>query len=256
MLPRWAWGALAADRMLAWLDSDAPAAEPIRRLRELELGIFDGTAAVLAVSQMEKEVIVRLRPNALVAVASNVMFLPEAPAAPVAFAARSGLLFVGNMRHIPNRWVGPRPPPSRLLREGLDWCLSPCWVPGSVCCPLALLACACSSTKDDTGCWARVLNDVCAFLPACLPARTPSRCRQAIQALLRQVLPHLLLALPSPHREGLQVHIVGAGDADPSVLEVVRQHRARVMMHGYLPDKEVRTRNPVPSTPRPVSRIL
>ena len=65
-----------------------------------ELGLLERCDATLVVTEPERATLLRERPDARVAVVSNIH---EAFAAPADFASRNGILFVGNYNHLPNR---------------------------------------------------------------------------------------------------------------------------------------------------------
>ncbi|SFJ57181.1 glycosyltransferase [Amycolatopsis sacchari] len=120
-----------------------------RALREMELGLVRSTDITLTVSEVERDLLRELEPEADVAVLSNVHAVDETEAVP---DGRSGILFVGSFDHTPNRdaatWlarevvplvrevrpdavahiVGSNPPPEILALAG-DGVLVHGWVP-------------------------------------------------------------------------------------------------------------------------------
>ncbi|GHF58608.1 GT2 family glycosyltransferase/glycosyltransferase involved in cell wall biosynthesis/protein-L-isoaspartate O-methyltransferase [Amycolatopsis bartoniae] len=72
----------------------------VTALREMELGLVRSTDVTLVVSEVERELLHRLVPDANVTVLSNVHVVDETEAVP---EDRSGVLFVGSFDHTPNR---------------------------------------------------------------------------------------------------------------------------------------------------------
>lgn len=68
--------------------------------RELELGLIRASDLTFVVSEYERDLLAQLEPDADVRVLSNVH---EVPASPVTLNGRSGVIFVGNFNHPPNR---------------------------------------------------------------------------------------------------------------------------------------------------------
>lgn len=90
--------------MVEWLESGAPETEGVKLKRDIELELIDNSQAIVVVSEDEVEVIKHYRPNATVMVVSNIHEVPALE--PTSCSGRSGLLFIGNMNHPPNWWVG------------------------------------------------------------------------------------------------------------------------------------------------------
>lgn len=101
----WRLDSLTTKHVLEWLEVTTPEAERVRRTRDSELYFIDKSTATLVVSPDEVEVLQHYRPRAHVAVVTNIHTLPAL--AHTKCEARSGTLFVGNLNHIPNRWVVP-----------------------------------------------------------------------------------------------------------------------------------------------------
>lgn len=85
-------------------DGNVDEARTLRRraqvLREMELGLVRSTDRTLVVSEVERQLLAELEPEATVSVLSNVHLVDDSETRP---EGRSGVLFVGSFDHIPNR---------------------------------------------------------------------------------------------------------------------------------------------------------
>ena len=97
----WDFGGVDAAATVAWLDAGSLPARALWGRRDLELGFVGRANLTLVVSHEEVPAIRHYRPDARVAVLSNIHDLPPAPPTTTC-EGRSGLLFVGNMLHFPN----------------------------------------------------------------------------------------------------------------------------------------------------------
>lgn len=97
----WDFDRVGLAQVVSWLDSAAPEAAVVREKRDAELELIDNSQAIVVVSEDEIEIIKHYRPNATVLVISNIHEVPEQQL--TSCNDRSGLLFIGNMNHRPNR---------------------------------------------------------------------------------------------------------------------------------------------------------
>jgi hypothetical protein len=99
--PVWDFKSLTIERAMNWTAQDSPEAMNVRRTRGTELGFIDKSELTLVVGPQEVSLIQQYRRDAKVAVVSNIFDVSDLPETDC--HGRTGMLFVGNMNHIPNR---------------------------------------------------------------------------------------------------------------------------------------------------------
>lgn len=65
--------------------------------------------------------------------------------------------------------------------------------------------------------------------------------RQAVEVLIREVMPNLVELLPEEAAQGFMLHVVGANVVPDNLKRLFEQNKDTVQFHGYLPDDQVRS---------------
>ena len=70
--------------------------------------------------------------------------------------------------------------------------------------------------------------------------RSCGECRQAVEVLIRDVLPNVLDLIPEDLEAGFKLHIAaGAGRVPDSLAALLQQNKEVVTVHGHLTEEQV-----------------
>ena len=69
-------------------------------------------------------------------------------------------------------------------------------------------------------------------------------CRQAIETVIKDVLPQILKLMPEHLLETFRINVVGANVVPDDIRQLLEEHSDYVEFHGHLSDEQVRIERP------------